>query len=164
MQLNKTINPFVNGLTVPYKEFVTKLAPAEAGVQAFGFKVETTQHFRVYTSKARREFLFRELSVHARDLLSALQHFCNPDYKYVILTLKKMQDLCNVPLSKRRFDDTIRELVRKSIIDYKDKTAGEFWYNPAYFAAGNRLEMFPECAVKVSSQYIGDNRQLLANH
>lgn len=162
MQINKDRNPFVNGLVVPYKEFITKYKPTDTGTHSFGYKVETDRHFRVYTSKARREFLFRELSIYARDMLSAMQHFCNPDYKYILFTYEKMQDLCTTPLSKRRFNDTVRELVRNAIIDYKDKPNGEFWYNPTFFAPGNRIEMYPECAIKVDSEYIGDRNKLLS--
>jgi hypothetical protein len=159
---NKHINPFINNLVVPYIEYVTKIDIHDETMEQkkFGFEVESQQHFRVYTNKTMREFLFRKLTIYARDLLSAIQHFTHPDYKYVILNQQKVEELYGHTISRRRYEDTVRELIRFAIIDCKDKSKDQYWYNPHYFSPNNRLTLFEECKLKVKTEYVRRDREL----
>lgn len=151
--LDKTRNPFLtNTFIVPYRKIVTKIL---AGQVENAFDVETTKFIRVYTSKEMREFLFQELSMYGRDMLTAVQHFTHSDNQYVVLTYEKMCELYGpkYKLVKRRYEDTLRELVGMSIIDCKDRKANQYWYNPDYFCQMSRIRMHPTHAVMVDTVY-----------
>ena len=158
MQLDKKRNPFTNDLQVPYIEMVLKLSEFKSGnEQKTLYKVEQTPRFEVYTSVKMREYLFQNLSMYARDLLTAIQHSTNNKYPYVILSYEKMQTLYGKSIfGKRRYEDTVRELIKESIIEYKDKKKGQFWFNPIYFSPSNRLKLYPECAVKVGTKHVNE--------
>ena len=107
----------------------------------------------VYTSKAHREFVW-SLSASGRDMFLAMQYFVQPDSETIILTYDKMQALTpTIHLSPRRYEDTIRELIKANVIEYKDRKKGVFWYDPQLFFSGNRMEAFPECTIKVATKY-----------
>lgn len=146
----RTINPFTIGLVIPYTEIITKYNDSKT---EDSYKIEAESYTRVYTSKTRRLYLFSKLSMYARDMVLAMFYVTNYEYEYVILSYDKFKNLYSVSdphYGKRRYEDTIRELHRYSIIDCKDKEKGQYWYNPAYFVTGNRLNMFPECAIRVN--------------
>jgi len=153
MAEKRSINPFINTLYVPYKEIITS---AKDGAIESSYKIEAESYSRIYTSKARRDYIFNSLSMYARDMLMAMLYVTNYDYQYVILTYDKFKELyaaTDPNYGKRRYEDTIRELHKFSIIDCKDKERNQYWFNPVYFISGNRLNMFPECAVRVSTEY-----------
>jgi len=152
MQLNKLINPFINNLRVPYIEIIKKI-PDTYGGEPEAYKVEAESYFRVYSSKHIRVFLYKELNMWARDMFTAIQYFTNSDYKYVIISYEKIVELYGEDYGKRRYDDTIRELIRFSIIDIKDRAENEYWYNPAYFSPTTRITLFEECLYKVKTVY-----------
>lgn len=150
--MQKAVNPFINSLIVPYIQYVTEIKSfTPIAGERYGYELETSEYVRVYTHKEIREFVFRKLSMYARDMLSACQYFVNPKYEYVIINYDKMQELYgpDYKLVRRRFDDTIRELIKMSILDVKDKAKSQYWYNPGYFCAGNRLKMYDQCKYKV---------------
>jgi hypothetical protein len=152
--MQKSVNPFINKLVVPYIQYITDIHKVTLlSDDKYGYEVESEHFTRVYVSKEKRQFIFTQLSMYARDMLMAMQYFTHPSHETVILTHEKMQDLYGTAYSKRRFDDTIRELVKMAIIDYKDRKKGEFWYDPQFFASGNRLAMFEQCKVKVATKY-----------
>ena len=160
MAVEKAINPFINDLRIPYIEYVTDMKMDDKGEMiTYGYNVETDESTRLYTSKRNREFLFRNLSARARDYFTAIQYFTNKEYKYVIVTYEKMCELYGTKLSPRGYDDTIKELMKFAILDCKDKSKGEYWYNPIYFCPGNRLIMYEECAVKIMTKKV-DPRKL----
>lgn len=140
--MNKKHNPFTDNLVIHYRTLQ---------VEGAEIMVETAQHFRVYTNSAIRFILFKELSIYARDYLSAIQHFTHPKYKYVIITYEKMCKLYGKHVSPKRYETTIRELIKMSIIDCLDKSNGKYWYNPLYFSPGSRIRLFPDNLVKYSS-------------
>lgn len=159
--ITKSINPFLSTLRVPYIEYVTDrdFIGENKEVQYYGYEVESEKHFRVYSSVIIKEFLFKKLTIYARDLLSAIQHFTNTDYLHVIISFEKVKELYgNQKVSRRRYDDTIRELVRNAVIDYKDKAHNQYWYNPAYFAPGSRLSLFEQCKFKVKTERAGKRK------
>ena len=158
MQLDKDINPFINSLRVPYIEFVTdrKFNEVKSDIESYGYEVEADKHCRVYSSVPIKVFLFQTLTMYARDLLLAIQHFTNTDYLYVIVSFDKIKELFgSQKVSKRRYEDTMRELIRNSVIDYKDKSHNQYWYNPMYFAPGSRLTLFKECKIKIKTEKVG---------
>lgn len=151
--LNKHINPFVNNLKVPYKEVIKRIAITEGQVITDSYDLEITEKFSVYRYKSIRELLYRELSMYARDLFTAIQYFTLADNRHVVVTYDKMVELYG-PTNKygrRRFDETIKELVTMSIIDCKDREKGEYWFNPMYFSPSNRLSLYPECKIKIGT-------------
>lgn len=151
--LNKIHNPFINALHVPFTEAIKAIKYVEGEPAIDSFTYECEPYYRVYNSKPKREFIF-SLSMWARDMFTAIQYFTQANNKHVILTYEKMKQLYSVSDPKygvRRYDETIRELVRHTLIDYKDKEKGEYWYNPLYFASGNRLKMYEECAIKINT-------------
>lgn len=154
--MQKYINPFIRTLRVPYIQYVTDIKHFVAtGEEKYGFEVEQEAHVRLYTNKQHRQFVFG-LSMYARDMILAVQYFLNYEYEYVILTYTKMQELYgpDYKLVRRRYDDTLRELIKMAILDVKDRSKGEYWYNPEYFCPGNRLKMFEQCSIKVKTEVI----------
>jgi len=152
MQRND-INPFVNGLTVRYIEYTVdygKFNPLAD--ERYGYEVEQDFSCKLYVSKEIRDFIYSRLDIYARDMYLAVQYFCNPNYPYVILTKDKVDKLLGSSMSKRRFDDTLRILIKNAILDPKDRKTGAYWYNPNFFCAGNRLEMYEECKLKVATK------------
>ena len=151
--MEKKRNPFISNLVVPYIAYVTDVKRLAAENEYYGYEVEATSHTRIYNTKKHRELIW-SLSMYARDVFLAMQYFVQPGNSYVVINYTKMQALTpSVHLSPRRYADTIRELVKAALIDYKDSKAGEFWYDPQFFFAGNRLDAFPECAVKVATKH-----------
>ena len=152
MAIEKTINPFINGLHVPYIEVVKRASGHNGDYTIDSYEIEAQRYTRVYASKAIREFLYQKLSMWARDMFTAIQYFGNSEERYIIITYEKIKTLYGGTYSLRRYNDTIKELISMSMIDYKDKERDQFWYNPFYFSPGNRLSLFEECKVKVSTR------------
>lgn len=150
--MQKIINPFINNLRVPYIEVIKSIKGTGDNTVVDSYKVEAEDYTRVYTSKSRREFIF-SLSMYARDLFIALHYFTHSEYKYVIITYEKVLELYSGKYGKRRYDDTIRELIKYSVIDIKDKEKGEYWYNPTYYSPTNRTKLFEECIYKIRTSY-----------
>jgi hypothetical protein len=91
--------------------------------------------------------------MYARDMYLSILYRVNTDYKYIILSHEIMCTLYkDTKYGKRRYDDTVKELVVNSIIDIKDKSKNQYWYNPVYFSPNNRINLFEECAFKVSTR------------
>lgn len=142
--MNKDRSPFLDNLVIPYKQFdhgidQTTQEPIRP------YEVEAERYSRIYNDRAKRLYLFK-LSIYARDIFMSLQYFTYNDNHYLILSYEKMEELLGIDLmySRRKFEDSIRELIKHSIIDYKDKKANQYWYNPAYYSPGNRLRVFPD--------------------
>lgn len=150
--VSKPINPFINTTIVPFIEVIKSMSGYGANMEVDKYEIEADTYARVYTCKANRDFIYNHLSIYARDMLMAIIYSTNTDYEYVILTYEKILELHGT-YSKRRFDDTVKELVKYNIIDCKDKSKGKYWINPIFFAAGNRLTMYPACKVKVRTNY-----------
>jgi hypothetical protein len=156
--MQKIHNPFVNKLVVPYVEYITNPLKFTETNEKYGYEVESQTHVRMYTSKANREFIY-SLSIYARDMFLAMQYFTQPGKDSVYISYEKMQALCpTVKLSRRRFEDTIRELVKAAVIDYKDRKHDEYWYDPQYFYSGNRLDAFEQAKIKVATKYAEPRR------
>jgi len=149
-ELNKPINPFVNPLHVPYIEYITNTEFKHSELLTYGFEVEAETYMRLYVSKKRREFIFGTLSPKAREIFTLLLYVTNPEYQYTLLPFDKVQESFN-GYSRRRYEDAIRELIKYSVIDIRSREDSSFWYNPIYFASDNRLNMFPQCKVKIKS-------------
>jgi hypothetical protein len=147
--LNKVRNPFENALVVNYVRVITEV---RAGQITNEYSYEADSYTRLYNSKANRELMF-SLSMWARDLILAMQYWVQAGNKHVILPFERVKELyVNDPkYGKRRYDETIRELIKHSIIDYKDRENGEYWYDAKIFASGNRIHMFPESLFKVKT-------------
>lgn len=150
MQLTKPINPFVNSLHIPYIEYITNTEFKHSQLTTYGFEVEAEDHMRLYVGKSRREFIFGVLSDKARELFMLMLYCTNAEYQYTLLPYEKALDAFK-KYSRRRFDDGIRELIKYSVIDIRSREDCSYWYNPAYFAADNRLSLYPECKVKIKS-------------
>jgi hypothetical protein len=150
--IGKSRNPFINSLHVPYTEVIKTFKIIDGKEQIDNFEYENEPHHKVYNSKSKREFIYSTLSMYARDMLTAIQYFTTPNKQYVILSYEKMQELLQSNMyGKRRYEDTVRELIRENIIDYKDKENNQFWYNPIYYSPSNRLKLFEECKVKTQT-------------
>lgn len=147
---DKPINPFINKLVIDYTEVIKSTSGHGITKVVDSYNIEHDESVRIYTCKANREHLFKELTMYGRDMLLAIYYFVNRDYDYVILNYAKVLELYG-SYGKRRYDDTIRELVRLLIIDYKDKSKDQYWYNPVFFSSGNRLKMYPQCGNKVKT-------------
>jgi hypothetical protein len=149
MAINKAINPFISALRVPYVEYIKKVN-SDNTVDAF--QVETESYTRVYNSKRRREFIFNNLSVWARDMLLAIQYMGIRDQRYLVISYDKLANIYGVKMyNKRRYDSTIRELISYNVIDYKSKEDNQFWYNADILCFSNRLNIYPECSYKIST-------------
>jgi hypothetical protein len=143
MQINKEINPFITTLVIPYKEFNNGYSEATDEPLA-PYEVEAERHTRIYNDRAKRLFMYK-LSIYARDMFMAMQYFMHSSNHYVVISYDKMHELLGDDMyGKRRYEDTVRELIKHSVIDYKDKPANQYWYNPAYFSPGSRLRLFPD--------------------
>jgi hypothetical protein len=152
MAINREINPFLNNLSVPYIEVIKTVKFINGELTKDSYELEAEQYVRLYSKKSNREFIFNELSIYARDMVLSIMYMINYDYQYIILNYDKFNKLHGGSYSRRRYDDTVRELHKKAVIDLKDKTHNQYWYNPALFAGGNRITMYPECMVKVSTR------------
>lgn len=153
MQLNKPLNPFINALHVPYIEYVTDVKHVQGETKVYGFEAEADEHIRLYTSRVKREFIFNTLTDKARELYFMILYSLNREYDYVVFSYEKVQSL-QKSYAIRRFADGMRDLIRYSVLDVKDKAADAYWYNPLYFSTGNRLKMFPQCKVKVKTTHV----------
>lgn len=141
--MNKNENPFISSLNILYMEF--NHGTNEATQEPIRpYEVEAERFSRLYNDRARRLYLFK-LSIYARDIFMSLQYFTYNDNHYAILSYEKMEELLgkDVMYSKRKFEDSIRELVKNNIIDYKDRKKNQYWYNPVYYSPGSRLKVFP---------------------
>lgn len=155
MAINRTINPFINDLHIPYIEVIkkgSKLGTLNEVIDSYEF--EQIRHAKLFVSPETRNFIFSNLSMYARDMFLMLQYIINQNYTYVILTYEKIKQVYNdEKYGKRRYDETIRELHKFAIIDLKSKEENSYWYNPIYFSSGDRLKMYPECKVKIQTLY-----------
>lgn len=149
--VDKINNTFINATVVRYAEVVTSVTGYGTDTTKQSYEFELDSHIRLYNCRENRDFLFSNLTMYARDLMMAIYHMVNHEYQYVVITYDKIVQLYGGKYSKRRYDDTIKELVRHNILDCKERAKGQFWYNPVFFAAGNRLKMYPECKMKVQT-------------
>ena len=157
--LEKAINPFTAGLTVKYTEVIKTASGYGIDANKEVYNIELEPAIRVYNCVSNRKYIFQTLSVYARDLLLAMYYFVNHETPYVILTHEKVLELYGT-YSKRRYEDTVRELIKNVIIDCKDRSRNQYWYNPVFFSSGSRLKMYPECGLKMNTIYRGiDNKQ-----
>jgi len=151
--IEKKINPFTSGLYVQYVEMVRSVKADTVD----SYEVEQARYSRLYISREIREFIFDNLTMYARDMILMMQYAVNPNYQYVILNYEK---ICKVygkeKYGRRRYDDTIRELQRYSILDLRDKADNSYWYNPNLFSPSSRLTLFPDCKVRVGIKMVGD--------
>ena len=157
MQIERAFNPFLSNLIVPYIQVIKNLK-VENGITVSddSYEIEAAEYVRLYTANGNRDELFNNLSIYARDMLLAIQYMLNRDYQYVVLTYDKMKQLYAVSDPRyglRRYDTTVKELYKYGVIDFKDRSKNQFWYNPKYFAAGSRLSMYPQCKVLISTRY-----------
>lgn len=139
--LNKIVNPFEDSVLVEYVEVIEEVKHGEI---TKSYKYEAESYTRIYNNRPKREFIF-SLSMWARDLILMMQYWVQSNNKHVILPYERVKEMYNTDpkYGKRRYDETIRELIRHSIIDYKDKEIGDYWYNHKVFASGNRISMYP---------------------
>lgn len=146
----KPNNPFINSLQVPYIEVIKKI---EAGAITDSYKIEAADYTRLYKAASLRDYIFTNLSMYARDMYLSILYRVNTNYKYIVLSYEIMCELyANTKYGKRRYDDTIKELVIHSIIDIKDKSKNQYWYNPIYFSPNSRIILFEESAFKISTR------------
>ena len=141
--INIEINPFIPSLEIPVIEVITEFTNNEVTAS---YKYEAEKHSRLYISVAKRDLIYSTLSMYARDLLLLIMYITNFEYDYTVLTFEKVSENINkkdIKYGKRRFEETVRELIRFAILSCKDKDKGYYWYNPNYFCSGNRINMFP---------------------
>lgn len=152
--IDKPNNPYINTIPVPYTEYINHITIVD-NVPRIGntYNIEDIKYIRMYKTKELREMLYKQLSMYARDMFMAIQYFTNDSYTYVILSYEKMNELYGTNMSRRRYDDTVKELIRFNIIDCKDKRKHEYWYNFRYFSPNNRVSLFPEASVKIRTVY-----------
>lgn len=145
MAINKIINPFIGNLIVPYTKYVKSIKSIEGEYVEESFNVEADPYTRVYNSRRRREFIFTNLSVWARDMLLAIQYIGMRDEQYLIMSYEKLKEKVygESMYNKRRYDSTVRELISLYVIDYKDKEKNQFWYNGDLLCYNSRLKVFP---------------------
>jgi hypothetical protein len=149
-------NPFTAPLVVKYIKNVTDIIPIKGKNSKilYGFETEAEDYTRMYTAKKYRDVILK-MTIYARDMFLTIQYFTNDSYEYVILSLDKIKELRHPEkVSKRKYEDTIRELIRHDVISIRNKKDNSFWYNPRFYCAGNRLTMFEDRKLKLKTVYV----------
>lgn len=147
----KEINPFISNLRVKYMEVVKSIKGDGINAIVDSYLFETDTNARLFICADNREYIFDNLSIYARDFMMSMIYSLNRDYQYVIFPYEKIVELNKGKFSRRRYDDTMKELVKFGIIDLMDRGKGAYWFNPVFFVCGKRLDIYPECGIKVGT-------------
>ena len=152
MRVSRRPNPFLDDLKIEYVEINIIDNDNELLSK---YEMERDKFNRLYTSVDNRNFIFGELSMYAIHMFLFMQYIINHDYPYIIINYEKVETYCKrEKIGRRRFDDTIRELINKDVIQIRDRKDDSFWFNPKYFSSGNRLKMYPDNKIKTSTKMV----------
>ena len=143
------INPFIQTLAVPYIRIIKRDVPTHKTSleERDYFEVEAQRHTRVYRDTERLKDILK-FSVGGLRLYLWLIYSVRSSQQYIKIDEHKLT--VQFECSGKQVQRMRQELIAAAVLAKKENN--EYWINPIYFCAADRLKTFPENKVCVATR------------